>query len=436
MLRSAIYLIFCQLATGAIGALTWAVVNRSLGPAGRGDYAELLAWANILTSVFGLSVSAVTFHFARQEQYPYSRQQLVGTVLATWLVQVTLAAAGAWAVTIALPGVLSPNVTASLWLVLLLMACTMALGLHDALLKIAGTFRAVAVVLITVALMGLGISAVLAFLHALTAQTALLALAAAQLVGALCYLGLLVRLPGWHPFRFARNLLQPLIRAGLKLHVATVCTLLYVRVDQVLVHALAGSEQTGYYSVSVTTAMQAMLVPMAIQQLLYSRLASASARDASRISVLATRLAAIGLGICLLSVAALSGPIIDLLAGASYGASVPLLLLLLPGIWCFGISNLLSPFCVRAGKFGVMSATSAVLLVVNMALNWVLIPQHAAAGAAIATDVTYAVGAIASLAMFSWLGGDARSLFRLSRQDIDLIRTELVGLRKTFSAVG
>ena len=48
--------------------------------------------------------------------------------------------------------------------------------------------------------------------------------------------------------------------------------LLYVSFDQIWVWEVSGARQTGLYSVAVTIAMQLMILPMSIQEVLYYRI--------------------------------------------------------------------------------------------------------------------------------------------------------------------
>jgi O-antigen/teichoic acid export membrane protein len=120
--------------------------------------------------------------------------------------------------------------------------------------------------------------------------------AAVQFAVAASYLIYLRRATSWFPPKLDLALTRGLITAGLKVHLGTVSTLLYVRVDQILVYNLGGREETGFYAIAVAIAMQVMLVPLAVQQVLYSRLIGQEDADAAKLSIRVTR---ITLGACI-----------------------------------------------------------------------------------------------------------------------------------------
>src|SRR2546425_11430181 len=85
MFRPTVYLLSSQAANVALALLSGVVINHTLGPSGRGDYAELIAWSAVLVAVFGISVNNILFHFANKARYAIERNTLTGTIVVCWL---------------------------------------------------------------------------------------------------------------------------------------------------------------------------------------------------------------------------------------------------------------------------------------------------------------------------------------------------------------
>ncbi len=51
------------------GLLTAAMINRALGPSGRGVYAEMQTWVGLFAVLFGMSMDTAIYHFANRSLY-------------------------------------------------------------------------------------------------------------------------------------------------------------------------------------------------------------------------------------------------------------------------------------------------------------------------------------------------------------------------------
>jgi len=52
------------------GFFTASLINRALGPFGRGIYAEMVTWIGLFSVIFGLSMDSAIYHFANRVLYP------------------------------------------------------------------------------------------------------------------------------------------------------------------------------------------------------------------------------------------------------------------------------------------------------------------------------------------------------------------------------
>jgi len=419
MLKFVSYSLVAQVAAAALALVSGAVVNHSLGPSGRGDYAELIAWVLILSTVLGWSFNNVVYHFANRQLYELPRPLLAGTAVVVWLASTAILAAVILLAFTFAPAIASQNLRESAGLVVLLSSLMLGVGLLDPLLKVAQRFRALAVASVVVGAASLVAIGILAGLNLLTVSRLLLVTGAGQLVLAGAYVVALSRNEEqWLPPKVEWKTVRQILLSGLQVHAATVSGLLYVRVDQIFVYQLAGAQETGVYAVAVAVAMQLLMLPNVVAQVLSSRLVEAGVGEDAEISLRTTRLTLFSIGLGLLVLVVLAGPIIAVYAGPGYADAVPLLRLLTVGILFFSIPHLLSPYWLKQGRFVLASTTAVGLLALNLGLNVLWIPAHGATGAAWATDATYGVGMVISLVVFALLSRrNPLAIFTLPAED-------------------
>lgn len=405
-----------------------AVINRSLGPAGRGDYAEVMVWVSIFVSLFELSAAPVIYHFSDQKQYHYSKKEVVGGVLALWGLATVLATAGILGCVAFFPHYFSATFKVNLLSVLFLTLAIIGIRFHDGLLKINKSFfflSAFATLSATAALLAVGL---LAIFGKLTVARLLLLNCVVQLLGVGSYILYSRRKSGdSYPAHLKLDLVMKMLTGGLKIHIATVATLLYVQFDQVMLYNIAGKVETGYYAVAVSVAMQAMIWPNAVQQVLYPMITDYDFKQAGETTIRVVKYSITAYAFILGVVYMLAYPLVSLYAGQEYEPSVPLLRSLLLGILFFSIPNLLSPYWVRKGYFVVASVSAILLLILNLALNYLWIPQYGAAGAVWATNVTYLAGMLSALYVFYLLSGqNPVRVFWFDRDDFVFLRKRVV----------
>lgn len=173
------------------------------------------------------------------------------------------------------------------------------------------------------------------------------------------------------------------------------------RVDLFIVERLAGLASAGIYSVAVTVAELLWFVSSAVSVAAYARIGQPGRAQAAALTVRVVHLN--------LAVLVLVSPVLVALAwwglpavlGAAYAASLPLLVLLLPGVWAYASASTLSAFYTNyLGRPQLSAAVASTSLAVNVVACFVLVPQVGAAGAAIATSVSYLLAIGGGLALF------------------------------------
>jgi O-antigen/teichoic acid export membrane protein len=162
-----------------------------------------------------------------------------------------------------------------------------------------------------------------------------------------------------------------------------------LRLDRILVGLFLSAAAVGVYSVAATATDLVALVPGALSQVLFQRIAS---RSVDRSTLNRARAYALLSSVAIAAALFLLAPLgIDLLVGPSFsGAVLPLRILLLAAV-------ILSSYQIDAyalaarGQIGAAASATVFGLVVIVIADLILIPTHGIVGAAWASVIAYAL---------------------------------------------
>lgn len=178
---------------------------------------------------------------------------------------------------------------------------------------------------------------------------------------------------------------------------------LYNRVDQVMLGALVeGTAEVGIYAAGVTLAEMWYFVPhaliLSLKPGVFARRKEGGEKYEEAVQTMYGLVAFIGVAAGLL-ITLVSGPIVSLVYGPGFaGAGGPLAVLVWAGTFAMlGVARSVWLLAEGLQRYSVMYTVSA--LVVNVVLNWLLIPAHGAMGAAYAT-VAAQITNIVALSLF------------------------------------
>ncbi len=177
---------------------------------------------------------------------------------------------------------------------------------------------------------------------------------------------------------------------GYKATAANLMSILNCRADTLMLAALCSPLQLGLYAVAVMIAEKVWMLSSSISEVSSTYIATGDERSEERIRQALATAKWTGIGTFLLCIAvAAATPLIPLVFGERFsGACLPMLLLL-PGIWARGTSRVLAGGISAIGKPGLNAWLGFGALCLNIAINAALLPSYGAAGAAIATSVSY-----------------------------------------------
>ena len=209
---------------------------------------------------------------------------------------------------------------------------------------------------------------------------------------------------------------RELVRYGLQLYPGNLAQFLAHRVDIFLLAWLIADAAAplGYYSMAVAMAEIILLLPGSVSAFFLPHVAGLT-RDVSdrqvavvsRVTLLLTAAAALAV----VPVAVLS---IRVLLPA-FEPSLPALYILLPGVVVIAVSQVLAGYIAGLGRPGVTSKVGVMTLVVNVALNLVLIPPLGILGASAASLLAYTLSSVVYSVIAARLTGHSPADFWIPR---------------------
>ncbi len=194
-------------------------------------------------------------------------------------------------------------------------------------------------------------------------------------------------------FRYGidRQIWMRLLREAVPLSIGTAMATLYYRVDSVMLSKLDDFAAVGIYGVAYKFVDIAHLVPSVLSVAILAVLVGSWPADLDRFRTTlrnATALLTLLGGLLVVEFALFAEDIITLLYGDAYGAGDTATRVLLVAEWAGYFTSLSFATLVATGQHGRYPLITLTGLVLNIAINLVLIPLWSFEGAAVATLVT------------------------------------------------
>lgn len=201
-------------------------------------------------------------------------------------------------------------------------------------------------------------------------------------------------------------------RAAIPFTVLMTLSILYFRQDVLVVGALRGEAETGFYGVAMMLYALTLMVPNSFMAAVYPRIAAAfaTARGAHHAAtVFTSKLLTAAGAVLALGLMAVAPLLVELFFGVEYTQSVATVILLAAVIPVHCINAVLGQAMQAAHLQTEMTAVVAVAVVCNLALNLWLVSVMGIEGAAMSLLLTSAVSTLA----FAWIYHSRSSAFRV-----------------------
>jgi O-antigen/teichoic acid export membrane protein len=416
-----------QVVASLIGVLLSLLLARTLGSKGTGTYALALLLPLLLTQLLELGITySNVYHIGRGD---VNAHEVMRANIRIWTVLSTLGLAIAAAVIWLRAAEWFPGIPPSLLVVAALAFPPALLQLYClSILQGYQDFKRYNYLTVIVRLTTLVLSAILLiFFH-----QGVVVVLGAYLIGELISVSIalvlirpyLARTPDtalheswWHYGRQA-------VSYGWKQHLSAIISFVNLRIDLFFVNLFLTPAVAGIYFVAIQFGESMWIVSKVVSTVLLPRLAELHDREQTRLQLtpLITRLVFNFTAVAALVVAAVIGPVVVAGWGKSFAQVAVVLWWLLPGIVMWSATRVIAYDFAARGRPELNSYLAIVVLIVNVALNVILIPRIGVIGGAISTTVAYTANTFATAFLYrrfsdlpSW------KLFVLQREDFVLL---------------
>jgi len=391
------------------GLVNTVLATRLLGPSGRGVVVLALNVATVVQTISTLGLPwALNYFAARDRDDARSRGHVAWLVvrfapmlmacwaasyLVVYFLRDTSALKGMSPVVVALSGAFS---------VLLLvkqMQTSFLAGLHD--------FRRRNIVWVTTpgVVAALLVGNLALGLHLTPALVLWMNVIGATIASSFGFYALVVR-HGAGPARLesgppAREFLS----YGTKFYIGLIAQTLNYRLDAFLVNAMLGVRELGLYATAVSVTELLLLVPTAVNVVMYPTISNLKGEQRDRVTLLstgATLYVIVALGVVWMAIA---GAVIPWVFGPKFVGSVVPALWLVPGMAAIAVVRVLCHAAAGAGHPEVLTYTTLAGLAFTVPLDLALIPHFGIAGAAIASTIAYGASAIMAVRLYAGITG-------------------------------
>ncbi len=404
------------------GVLLSVILTRLLGPDGFGLFTTLVVIPTIVVSITNLGIRGASIYLLGQKKY--DEQRIVSSILALFVLS---ALAGILLSLVAYQVYDEPGFTA-----LLIGLVLAAIPFRLALVYIGGIFigkdeiRKANQMNWPINLINLALAAVLVWGLDLAVPGAIVAALIANMAVSIYGFFTLSRHYRLN-VTFDFVIIKRLFLLGILFSASFFIIMLNFRVDVILLQRMTDLSEVGLYSLAVQIAEQLWQIPLAIGIIVFSRTANTeNPKEMTAKTLSLTRLSLILATTLSILIVWIAPWIIPPVFGEKFQASVLLLQVILPGIIIMVMFRILSGQMSGMGKPQLSIYAFGPALLLNILLNLWLIPLHGAMGAAIATNISYAFGAIGYWIIFArQTGCGYLEIVRFRKDDVRAVQSIL-----------
>lgn len=409
------------------GFLASIILARVLGPDRYGTYIALIIIPTIVVSITHLGVrGSAIFHVGKGK---FNKDELISSILLLWLLASIL---GMIISAVAYYFYNEPNFTLLLiGLVLLVIPGQLAiiyfggvfLG-NDEINK-ANQMRWVSNAI------NLGLIALLVWALGLGILGAAISFLFSGTIVAIYGLGML-RKSFNIQLRIHKKILIEVLKLGVLFSVSFFILQLNYRIDILLLEKLRSSTDVGIYSIGASIAEQLWQLPLAVGIVVFSRTANTDDQEAMKETTGVLLRLSFVVSILLAAIIFFLVPyLVPPIFGDDYIPSIRIIQLILPGIIMVVMFRILSGHLAGLGRPEITLYVFFPALVVNILLNLLWIPEYGGEGAAMATNISYTIGSIAYLIVYSrLLKIPVKDILLVKRSDFTRLADMLKGLKK------
>ncbi len=357
-----------------------------LGTDGRGSYAVCLLFATLLGTVLSFGIDTAGQYYVASGRM--KRAEAVWSTLAALLVASAVAMVTG-KILMEFDLAFLAKASRSSFMLALIVIPFSVIGQGSILLLIgmgritwmAITSVATIIVQLVVALtlmigFGLGVNGALMAILAAGLTSTVMATVDFARVGAL----------GRTHLRFAH--FRDLVTYGFRSYVAKLSAATYFRLGTMILAFFVPAAEIGIFAAGSGLVTRVLMIPTSIETALFARVAADGEGRPETVSQ-AARVSAMVSGACLLTLALLGRPIVALLLSPSFLRVVPLIWIMVPGVFVRAATKVLMSYFMGTDRPGTCSWATGLGMAVNVVALLALLPVYGLAGAAWAMTLGY-----------------------------------------------
>jgi O-antigen/teichoic acid export membrane protein len=217
-------------------------------------------------------------------------------------------------------------------------------------------------------------------------------------------------------------------RFGFRSYLQSLAGQIHERADILMIaYFVEDTSQIAFYAIAVTLVALVRMLPESFAMALFPQLAGLPEAQAGEFTARVSRNTLFTTVVAVIGLAAVAPFLVPLVYGVDYTHSVTPLLILLPAIVFLSVYRVLARYFIALSRQRVNIVTQTISVVVNIALNLVLIPRHGIAGAAVASLFSYGLEAVMiTIVFFKHSGCGFRETFLPGAADYREFRTRLL----------
>ncbi|WP_316742784.1 flippase [Pedobacter antarcticus] len=413
-----------------LGLVTSILTARYLGPEGNGVIAALSIYPSLFMALGALGIQQSTTYFVGQNKYSVS--DIYNSVLAIWLITSTLGISVSYLLikyfakenfsndliilaVIAIPFSLYTTYTSGIFLGMQNIKEFNRINWIPALTNAILTF-----VLIGLFPFGVKGSMIAIFLG----------------VFILTFI-VFIKIRKYTDVRIRFNwiIIKDLFKLGAIYAFTTLIASLNYKVDIILLEKWSNVYELGIYSKGAVLVELMWQVPVILSTIIFSR--SAAAKDSKLFSIKVCQLLRFTI-IIIVGISVIffimSGFIINTLYGEKFAHSAEVIRMLIPGVMLMVLYKVLYMDMAGRGRPWMSMEAMIPAVILNVILNYFLVPKYGAVGSSIASTISYSLSAIVFVVRYSqYTGISLRSIFTYTADDwhtfkraVESVKTKLV----------
>jgi O-antigen/teichoic acid export membrane protein len=227
-------------------------------------------------------------------------------------------------------------------------------------------------------------------------------------------------------WKYHEGIMKSMIKLGIVNAIAIFIMQLNYRLDILMLKKLSTLEEVGFYALAMQIAEQLWHIPYAIESIVLSRSANSNPAEDKNVHRTVASIFRVSILIGLFSgllIFLVAPYVIPLIFGKAMIPSIAMIQVVLPGILILIGFRILNSRLTGMGKPQIAIYTFLPALVINFILNLFLIPRFGGIGAAWSTNVSYAVGSIVFILVYSRLVNmPMREILRYRKSDFHFFR--------------